>query len=238
MLVQCDASQLEWRCAVDLSADPVGIKEIREKLDVHTINQEAFQLPTRLVAKKYLFRTIYRGSGYAFAKDSEFNHVSEDPEFWDNVNTKFYGKYKGLDRKHHSWAQDVVAGKPLQGPTGRIWPIPMGVDNKGNAKVPWTVLTNYPVQGTSADIMGVARVSLFGRLRASGISGLLVSSVHDSIVVDTKSVDKVAELMHNVFRDIPANFKKLFNYEMNVPYECEVKVGNNLTDMEKYAIQH
>lgn len=167
--------------------------------------------------------------------DPEFKHVSSDPDFWDEVNRKFYAKYRGLDRKHKEWAERVITGQDLIGVTGRRWPIRMGVDRHGNAKIPWTTLTNYPIQGTSADIMAVARISLSNRLRNRVPDARLISSVHDSIVVDAPNLDKIPEIMHDVFRDLPKNFEKIFNYKMNVPYACEVKVGDNLTEMEKYA---
>jgi DNA polymerase-1 len=236
ILIQCDASQLEWRTAVDLSGDTTGIAEIKNKLDTHSINQEAFSLPSRLIAKIYLFRTIFRGSGYAFAMDAQFKHVSNDPKFWDTVNEKFFRKYYGLDRKHSEWAELVITGQPIIGPSGRFWKIPMGVDNKGAIKVPWTQLTNYPVQGTAADIMAVARVSLNHRFKKYKVRGKIILSVHDSIVADVEKIDNVPEIMYDVFRDLPSNFKKLFGYEMKVPYDCEVKVGKNLTEMEKYVI--
>ena len=237
MLVQCDAAQLEWRTIVDLAADPVGITEIGNKLDTHSINQEVFNLPSRLIAKIYLFRTIYRGSGYAFAMDQEFKHVSSDPEFWDEVNKKFFNKYHGIDRQHKRWAELVITGQPIVGPSGRHWPVKMDVDRRGNPKIPWTTLTNYPVQGTAQDIMAVARVSLRNRLLQRRIEALLISTVHDSIVADVpkENLDIVSELMYDVFNDIPKNFLKLFGYKMNVPYACEVKYGENLTDMEKYV---
>ena len=234
MLVQCDAKQLEWRCILDLSGDSTGIDEVLRGSDVHGLNEAAFKLPSRLIAKKYLFRTIFRGSGYAFSKDPEFKHVSQDPDYWDRINHQFYRKYSGIDRCHNQWAERVALGQPLIGPSGREWLIPMGVDRKGNREMPWPKLTNSPVQGTSADIMAVARVSLRNRLRDLRSSCLLVGTVHDSIVVDTKLVDKTAELMYSVFDDLPKNFLKLFGYKMKLPYAAEIKVGDNLTDMEEY----
>lgn len=229
--------QLEWRCVVDLANDKVGITEIKNKLDTHSLNQEAFSLPSRLIAKIYLFRTIYRGSGYAFAKDHQFKHVSSDPEFWDDVNRKFFRKYNGIEMIHRRWGELVFTGRPIIGPTGRQWPIPMGVDRHGDKRIPWTILTNYPVQGTSADIMAIARVSLYRRLTASGLASKVISSVHDSIVLDCpkEELDKVAEMMYDVFNDIPKNALKLFGWKMNVPYAAEVKYGDNLTEMEKYV---
>ena len=145
MLIQCDASQLEWRVALELSQDPVGIQEVLNKEDTHSLNEKAFSLPSRLIAKIYLFRTIFRGSGWSFANDPNFMHVSSDPAYWDNVNEKFYEKYNGLDKKHKEWAQLVASGKPITSPLGRFWPIDLGTDKKGNIFIPWTILTNYPV---------------------------------------------------------------------------------------------
>lgn len=234
MLVQCDASQLEWRTAVQLSQDEVGLKEITEGADAHSLNQQAFDLPSRFIAKIYLFRTIFRGSGYAFANDPEFMHVSKSPEFWDDVGVKFYSKYWGLDACHKQWAELVVKGEPLSGPTGRQWTINMKRDQRGNLKIPWTVLSNYPVQGTGADVMMIARISFWRRLKASGLPALLVSTVHDSICVDceNKYVDQIIQLMYEVFDDLVENINKVFKCGWNVPLACECKVGPNFKDMK------
>lgn len=231
MLVKIDAAQLEWRTAVWLSGDKVGIDEILSKADIHEGNRQTFNLPTRLIAKTYLFRTIFRGSGYSFAKDPNFSHVSKDPDYWDDVNSKFYAKYKGLDEWHKQLAKLVAARKPIVSPTGRYWmiePLPDG-------KLPWTVFTNYPVQGTGADIMKVARISLSSRLKKSSMKALLVSTVHDDLKLDVpdSEVDAVVKMAYSVFDDIPKNFKRLFNVDMPIPFPGEVSVGYELADKWK-----
>jgi len=233
MYVKVDAKQLEWRVAVWLSRDKVGIDEINSGADIHLLNQGAFNLPTRLISKKYLFRTIFRGSGYAFAMDNEFKHVSTDPDFWDGVNEKFYKKYKDLDAWHQKLAQTVAAGKPIVSPLGREWMIPLGKDGK----LPWTVLTNSPVQGTGHDVMSIGRISLRNRLKANGLKSLMVSTVHDDIKLDCPDheVDQVVEITHSVFNDIPKNFKKLYNVDLPIPFPGETFIGTNLGDMEEYG---
>jgi hypothetical protein len=135
----------EWRVALELSQDQIGIKEVIEGQDTHSNNQVAFELPSRLIAKIYLFRTIFRGSGWSFANDPDFIHVSSSAKYWDGVNEKFYTKYFGLDQKHKEWADLVASGRPLTGPLGHFWPIDMGRDRRGDIYIPWTILTNYPV---------------------------------------------------------------------------------------------
>lgn len=233
MLIQCDASQLEWRVAVEYSKDPIGIKEIVDQLDIHSNNEKELQLPSRLIAKIFLFRTIFRGSGWSFANDPAFQHVSADPNYWDERNKRFYIKYKELDNLHIKWAQTVAAKAPIRGISGREWFVPMKIDKNGLPKMPWTDLTNWPVQGTGADIMAVARISLRNRLKKYKMEKIkLISTVHDSIVADSPDdqVQATANLMYEVFDDLPKNFKKLFNYEMVIPFPCGVKAGTNLLD--------
>ncbi len=234
MLIQCDAKQLEWRTLLELSQDEVGITEVLEKQDAHALNQVAFDLPSRLIAKIYLFRTIFRGNGWSFAHDPDFMHVSTKPKFWDDIGEKFYKKYHGVDRCHQEWAALVVAGQPIRGPLGREWEFSTR-DKKGDFYIPWTTLTNYPVQGTGADIIAIARVSLHRRLKQLGWPVKLVLTVHDSIVIDAPEeyTQQLVNLMHQVFDDLQPNIKKVFGYDWRVPLECEVKAGMNLKDMKE-----
>lgn len=238
-LLQIDASQLqlEWRTALELSRDSVGIQEVVEGADAHSLNQVAFSLPSRLIAKIYLFRTIFRGSGWSFANDNDFMHVSDSPKYWDAVNEKFFKKYWELDNKHKEWADTVVHGKPLVGPLGRSWTIPMRRNDRGELKIPWTTLTNYPVQGTGADVMMIARISLYRRVKALGIDCKFRSTVHDSILIDchTKDLQQLVDLAYQVFDDLQLNIKKIYGYEWVVPMTCECKFGPNMKDMQKIA---
>lgn len=238
MLIQVDASQLEWRVCLELCQDPVGIQEILDKADVHSLNQEAFSLPDRLIAKKYLFRTIFNhGKGYAFTIDPDFMHVSTSVSFWDTVGEKFYKKYNKLEELYRTNNQKVIQGEDLVGPLGRFWPIKMRHNYKGDLEVPETLLVNYPTQGTAADVMAIARISFRNRLRNLPFyrEVLLKSTVHDSIVVDSPSKyqQEIVNLFHQVFDDLPKNIQKLFGYQWVVPLDCECKVGRNLKDMEK-----
>jgi DNA polymerase I-like protein with 3'-5' exonuclease and polymerase domains len=233
MLIKIDAAQLEWRTAVWLSNDKVGIDELNSGADIHSLNEKAFNLPSRLIAKIYLFRTIYRGNGWSFANDPAFSHVSSSADFWDKVNEKFYKKYKDLDAWHTRLANLVTTGKPIVSPFGREWLIPM----RPNGDIPWTTLTNYPVQGTGADLMTVARISLHNRMRSFGLKSLMVSTVHDDIKVDApdNEIEQVAGIALKVFDDIPVNVKKLFNVDLPIRFPGEVSVGKDLLNMEKYG---
>jgi len=237
MLIQCDASQLEWRTALELSKDWTGINEIIGGEDTHAKNQEAFGLPSRLIAKIFLFRTIFRGSGWSFANDPDFMHVSTSSNFWDDMNEKFYKKYSELDKTHHRWKDIVMSGKPIVGPLGREWTITIHRDFRGEIKIPWTTLSNYPIQGTGADIMTLARLSANRRIKEAGIEARLISTVHDSICWDAhnKDLQQITDICYQVFDDLPKNIWKIFGYNWETPMTCEAKAGPNMKDQQKIA---
>ena len=56
MIVNADASALEWVAGTFLSQDKVAIDEIWNRVDQHTLNQTTFGLPSRLIAKTFVFR--------------------------------------------------------------------------------------------------------------------------------------------------------------------------------------
>lgn len=221
---------MEWRTLVELSRDPVALAEIIDKEDTHSKNQVLFDLPSRLIAKIYLFRTIYRGSGWSFANDPAFMHVSSSPQFWDEVGEKFYTKYSGINHCHNRWKDLVLAGKPIQIPSGREWLIELGRDRNGDIKIPWTVLTNYPNQGLGADVMMLVRLMLWRRLKGSGVK--FISTVHDDIKFDCKEKDvqRVVDTCYEVFQDLPGQIKRVWNYEWVVPMTCETFAGMNFLD--------
>jgi len=225
----------EWRTILELSRDPVGIQEVIDGHDTHELNREAFNLPSRLISKIYLFRTIFRGSGWSFANDPAFMHVSSDSKYWDGVNEKFFAKYKGINECHNRWAQKVMANEPIIGPLGRFWKVP-NIDKRGELFCPWTTLTNFPVQGTGADVMMIARISAFNRLKKYD-DIKFIQTVHDSITVDCprSHVHLAANTFYEVFQDLRANIQKLFGYAWVVPLEGEVKAGMNQANMKEIA---
>ena len=231
--MQCDATALEIRVAGYLSQDPVLLDELVRGVDIHSDNQERFNLPTRLIAKTFVFRLLYGGSAYSYAHDPAFMGISKSEKYWDKVIDAYYDKYKGVKLWHNKLIREAVTTGKLVAPTGREYKF---LKYNGNYKD--TQIKNYIVQGTGADIMALARVSFYNRLKKLAYKDcLLVNTVHDSIVLDynEKTCDNIvlAETMHSVFDDIPKNFEKLFQAKFNVPMTCEVLVGKDWENMTK-----
>ena len=232
MLINCDAKALEIVCASFLSQDQVSCDEIRNNVDQHSANQERFKLPTRLIAKTFVFRLIYGGSAYSYANDPDFTEVSRSEKFWQGVIDEFYTKYKGISKWHSDLMSQATTTGMLRMPTGRIYNFNSTERNR-DLVWPRTKILNYPVQGLGADVMTIARVSAFRRFKKEKIKGELISTIHDSIVADVENheVERVCQLFTDVFRDIPMNFQRIFGVEFNLPTRCEVAYGPNKYDL-------
>ena len=240
MLINCDVKALEICAAAFLSKDAVMIKEIRDGVDIHADNQVRFSLPTRLIAKTLVFRILYGGSEFSFAKDPEFSYVSNKPAFWANVIENFYTKYKDLKKWHSSLMDNVMLTGLYRSPTGREYTFKPYPNDHNEWKWPRTNILNYPVQGFGADLVRIMNVSLWYRIRKLQLDIKPLAVVHDSILLDVKreDVNQTVKLLHDVARDVPGNFLKLFGVLYELPFQVEVKVGNNYQLMEKENITH
>jgi|TARA_R100001369_G_C3319069_1_gene168616 DNA polymerase I-like protein with 3'-5' exonuclease and polymerase domains len=233
MLLQADAKQLEWIGATYLSQDKVAIDEILREVDMHSENQKRFKLPSRLIAKTFVFRLIYGGSAYSYAHDPDFRDIGNE-SFWQDVIDAFYNKYQRLYKWHEEIQFKAKREQKLIMPTGRIYHFEPEV-KFDRVKYPRTKILNYPVQGLGADLMAIARVSLRNRLK--GKKGIqLVNTVHDSIIVDFDPkvcyTNDLVNIVDKCFNDVPDNFKKLFGVDFNLPMRVECEVGNSWGNME------
>ncbi len=234
MLIEADASGLEVVAAAYLSQDPILCQEIRDGVDIHAVNQQRFGFTGengRTIAKIFKFRLLYGGTKWSYAQDSDFNWISDDPTYWQEIIDEYYKKYTGIAAWHEQLVDTAMRTRQLIMPTGRIYTYqPYFKFNKWTW--PRTTILNYPVQGLGADLVAIARISSYRRLSGKC---LFINSVHDSIVVDAMKdrVPEICQTFHQVFKDVPANFERMFGVEFNLPMRAEIKIGSNWKDMKK-----
>lgn len=84
---------------------------------------------------------------------------------------------------------------------------------------------NAPVQGFAADLTVLAMVVLHQRLDHSRAH--IIGNVHDSIMLEAREdyAEEAARIVKQVMENLP--IKKLFGYEMTVPIEAEVTIGDH-----------
>lgn len=245
MIVNADAKSLEWISYLFLSQDKNGIAEWMEFVadqslnDIHTKNKNDLKLVSRLIAKIFLFRCIYRGPAFAYARDPDFSQISSNQKFWQNIIDKFFEKYYGLNQKHIEYIREVTTKGFHVSPFGRVHEHRQRQTSRGPE---WNIpdICNHINQGCGADVMAVARVTFAKRWMDSGLEGKLISTVHDSIVLDTpeKTAPAAAVMLHETFRDLPKSISKAFNVNWELPMICEVGIGPNMKELTEYKVGH
>ncbi len=226
---------MEVVVAAQLSGDTVLGKEIRDKLDSHQDNQDKFRLPNRLTAKRFIFKLLYGATDYGFYTDADFFEVGYSQKEWAEVIEKFYIKYYGIKKWHDVIIDEAKSKGRLEIPSGRYFPY-APTYQRGEFKWPITTIKNYPIQGFGADLVKLARLEAKKNLKASGLEALLVSTIHDSIVVDApaKNLDPIARILLNAVESVPALCKQVWDYDFQLPLTAEVQYGPNKRDMLDY----
>lgn len=228
MIVNGDVKGLELVAAAELSGDIVLSQEIISKFDTHADNQVKFNLPARVIAKIFVFKLLYGGSAFGFARDADFIHMGYSVEKWQQVIDAFYTKYKGIKKWHDDLLRTVKKQGYIEIPSGRFFPFRMGPYGW-----PLTTIKNYPVQGLGADLVQLARIELVRRIREAAIEALFIGTVHDSLVVDTpeKNVYTISMMIKESIEAVPALCKKMWGYDFKLPLTCEVQAGINKASM-------
>ena len=231
MICSFDAKQLEWRTVLHNANDKTGIAELFNNQDFHSENQAYFKLPSRLIAKIFLFRAIFKGSAYAYSVDNDFKHIGGQ-KYWQNVIDKFYEKYDGIYNYHIKLIREASNTGVIVSESGRTYKFERRL-KRGEWVLPENEIVNYPVQGFAADLMSLARISAWNRLKQYREEGtvLFVNTVHDSVVLDVNlSLEKTLEIGKIVcssFEDIPKNYQLIYGKKLLVPMEADFKVGIN-----------
>lgn len=236
MLINVDVKSLEVYVACDLSGDKTLYDELMiPGNDMHTNNQNAFGLPSRVIAKIFVFKLLYGASAYGYANDPDFVDVSRRDTFWQEVIDNFYAKYPSIALWHKKLIKEAQTNGFLSIPSGRYYPIDP-IIRAGRVKWPETIIKNYPVQGFGADLVKLARIETARRFRQEVKRGVLVGTIHDSIVADVPEdeVELSCKIMKESIAKVPELCYNIYKYKFSLPMLCEVQVGPNKNDMKEF----
>jgi DNA polymerase I-like protein with 3'-5' exonuclease and polymerase domains len=225
MYLVADYKHLEIDAAFWMSNEKRGKDELRTGYDIHSDNQRRLDLPTRLVAKTFVFRILYGGSAAAFTIDPEFANISRDEEFWNTRIENFYSKYPDLGRWHSRLMHDIVRNRgTIWTPSGRMLCIPPEGGEYKRTKV-----LNYPVQSFAADIMMVARIKA-----TRNIEDEFCGTIHDSLIFKTEKPQEVGQKLFHIWRNLPRIIEQAFKLNegsFDIPCQVEIGYGSNLKDL-------
>ncbi len=193
-LVDADYSQIELRLLAHISDDYTMCEAFKRGDDIHTKTAAAvFGLPEEAVneeqrkrAKAVNFGIVYGISGFSLAKD-----IGTTPTLATKYIKNYLMNYPGIDRYLEDVVKDATENGYTTTPLGRRRYIPELTASNGNVRAfGKRIAMNAPIQGAAADVMKLAMIKVYNRLKAELPEARLVMQVHDEIIIEVKEADK------------------------------------------------
>lgn len=188
--VLCDAdySQIELRVLASLSHDKVMIETFREGRDIHAETAESVfrkaagqsDADLRRKAKAVNFGIVYGIGAFSLAKDIGTT-VGDAKRYIDDYLTHFSGVKQYMDTNTRSAEADGYA-VTMFGRRRFIAEILSA--NKTVKALGKRIAMNTPIQGTAADIIKIAMVRVYRRLKKELPEAKLILQVHDELIVE------------------------------------------------------
>jgi DNA polymerase-1 len=229
ILLSADYSQIELRVMAHFSGDPVLIDAFRNGEDIHARTaQEVFGVGPmaqnaehRRAAKAINFGIIYGLSPFGLAQQLGIGQ-KEAAQFINAYFTRYRGVKEFLERTLAETRKTGVA-KTL---FGRIRPIPEISSPQAQLRsfAERTAL-NSPLQGTAADLIKLAMISIDERLAAEKFEAKMILQVHDELLFEAppKEKSKLEKLVRQEMEGV---------YQLAVPLVVEICSGPNWRDLE------
>ena len=223
-LISADYSQIELRVIAHLSKDEGLLNAFEEGQDIHSSTaSEVFAVDINEVepdqrrsAKAINFGLIYGISAFGLSKQLGINR-NLAAEYMDIYFSRYPGVRKYMN-KIKAEAKKIGYVETLYG--RRLYLPEISTGNAIRRQAAERVAINAPVQGTAADIMKKAMLSVNDSLKKQQIDAKLILQVHDELVVE--SHEKDTEKVTKILTDSMSKAAKL-----SVPLEVEIGIGKN-----------
>ena len=201
ILVSCDYSQIELRVLAHIADDENMIDAFKHHSDIHTKTaSEVFKVPVdevtslmRSRAKAVNFGIVYGISAFSLAQDLKIS--KKEAEEYMEIYFERYPKIKG-------YLEDVVTeakdkGYVLTILNRRRFIPEIKSSNKIVKALGERLAMNAPIQGSAADIIKLAMVNVYNKLKEKNLKSELILQVHDELILNVKKdeFDTVKELV-------------------------------------------
>ena len=227
LLLSSDYSQIELRVLAHLSQDEGFIEIFKSDGDIHTrtacelfgITPENVTSEMRRRAKTVNFGIVYGISPYGLSQQLGI-HPEEAKFYIDTYFMRHSGVKNYINTKINKAAETGYVSTIFQ----RKRAIPeLKSTNKNIRQLGERLAMNTPIQGSAADIIKIAMINIWRRLKKEGLRTKMLLQVHDELLfeVPIKEKDKVQSLV----REEMENAVKL-----DVPLKVDIGVGKNWSE--------
>ena len=230
VLVDADYSQIELRVLAHVANDENMINAFKNNWDIHkSTAAKVFNMPEDFVtpdmrskAKAVNFGIVYGIGAFSLSKD-----INVSVKEADKYIKEYLSHYSGIDRYLKNVVEQAKNDGYVTTMFGRRRYLPELTSSNHNLRAfGERVAKNMPIQGTSADIIKIAMIKVYERLKKEGMKARLILQVHDELIVEApedeslKAAQIVSEEMENAVK-------------LNVPLPADAGIGKTWFDAKK-----
>lgn len=223
-LLSADYSQIELRLLAHMSGDENFIDAFKRGQDIHARTAaEVFGIPLdevtpelRRHAKAVNFGIVYGISDFGLARNL---HISRK-EAGDYI-SRYFTRYPGV----RAFMDKVVAEAHETGYVttmfGRRRELPAIKSRNFNQRMlAERMAMNTPIQGTAADVIKLAMIAAYRKLREAGLKSRILLQVHDELVLEVREseLETVQAILHEAMEHVVS---------LSVPLSIDVHWGRN-----------
>lgn len=194
ILIDADYSQIELRILASLADDKNMQDAFNHGIDIHTQTaSEVFHTPLdevtklqRSEAKAVNFGIIYGISDYGLSQNLNIPR---------NRAKDYIDKYKKSYPQIKEYMDEVVKLAKDQGYIETLFKrrryIPEISSKNFNVRsFGERIALNTPIQGTAADIIKIAMINTYNKLKEEGLDAKIILQIHDEIIIESSQEDK------------------------------------------------
>ena len=202
LILSADYSQVELRILAHVSEDKNLIDAFNSGIDVHTLTaSKVFDVPVaevtkemRYKAKAVNFGIVYGQSKYGLAKSLKIT-----PQEAENFIEKYFQTYPNIKL----YMSNMIAKVEQEGYVETVFGRKRYLDkeiNSPNAMIrefAKRAAINQPIQGSASDLIKIAMIDFWKKLKDNNLKTKMIMQVHDELVleVEKSEYDKVKKLV-------------------------------------------
>ncbi len=224
VLVDADYSQIELRLLAHMAGDEAMQHAFLSGADFHTVTAaRVFHVPEAEVthqmrsrAKAVNFGIVYGMSAFSLSQDIHVT-VAEAKDYME----RYFATYPGVKQ----YMTGIVETAKAQGYVETLYHRRRALPELKSANFVQRsfgerVALNMPIQGTAADIMKLAMIRVYDRLRRENLQARLIMQVHDELIVECPEAERetVEKLLRQEMEQVAA---------LAVPLTAEAHSGKN-----------
>jgi DNA polymerase-1 len=227
-LLSADYSQIELRLLAHFSGDPLLVHAYQNNIDIHTLTaSEVFGVSpaemdkqTRNRAKAVNFGIVYGISPFGLAAQLGIPQAEARAYI-----ERYFARYAGVQAFIEKTLEATRKTGSVRTLFGRVRPIPdiesRNPNQRGFAE---RTAINTPLQGTAADLIKLAMISIDRKLTERAFKTRMVLQVHDELLFEVPTSES-SEVEAMVRAEMEGVIK------LNVPLVADLAFGPNWRDL-------